>query len=420
MKLLIQNAIIVDPNSEFNKQKLDILIENGLIKQIGKNLELPLDATSFNAPNLHISPGWCDMNANFREPGMEYKEDLNSGMMAAAAGGFTSVAVMPGTHPPIQTKADIEFIIKRSEFHIVDLYPIGALTKDLKGKEITEMYDMHLSGAVAFANDIYPVENPKLLNIALLYTKNFGGLMYSFPRDLALSIDGQVNESNNTTALGMKGIPAISELLPVSRDICLAEYTESRIHFSKISTKESVAAIRSARKKGIQVTASVAAHQLILDDSHLESFDSNFKVFPPLRSKEDIEALLEGLKDGSIDAIISDHQPEDIESKKCEFDNAEFGIIGLETAYAVANTTGALSTEILVDKLAIRPRKILNIASAGIAIGEKAELTLFDPEQEWVFTEKDIRSKSKNTPFLNKKLTGKVLGIFNNSQLHTN
>lgn len=420
MKLLIQNASIIDPNSEFHKQKLDILIENGLIQEIGKKLKLPSDATSFTAPNLHISPGWCDMKANFRDPGMEYKEDLNSGMMAAAAGGFTSVAIMPGTQPPIQNKADIEFIIKRSEFNMVDLYPVGALTKDLKGKEITEMYDMHLSGAVAFSNDIYPVENPKLLNIALLYTKNFGGLMYSFPRELSLSKGGQVNESKHTTALGMKGIPAIAELLPINRDICLAEYTKSRVHFSSVSAKESVAAIREARKKGIQVTASVAAHQLLLDDSLLDSFDSNLKVYPPLRDTEDIKALLDGLKDGTIDSIISDHQPEDIESKKCEFDNAAFGLIGLETAYAVANTTGALDTETLVNNLAVRPREILNIASASIAVGEKAELTLFDPKQEWTFTEKDIRSKSKNTPFISKKFTGKVLGIFNNSQLHQN
>lgn len=420
MKLLIQNATIIDPNSRFHEQKVDILIENGLILDIGKALANSSDANHFTAPNLHVSPGWCDMNVNFRDPGMEHKEDLNSGMKAAAAGGFTSVAVMPGTYPPIQNKADIEFIIKRSEFNIVDLYPIGALTKDLKGKEITEMYDMHLSGAVAFANDIYPIENPKLVSIALLYTKNFDGLMYSLPRDVSLSKGGQVNESTHTTSLGMKGIPAIAELLPINRDICLAEYTESRIHFSAISAKESVAAIREARKKGIKVTASVAAHQLLLDDSLLESFDSNLKVYPPLRDKTDIDALIEGLKDGTIDSITSNHQPEDIESKKCEFDNAAFGLIGLETAYSVSNSTGVLDTNTLVDKLAIAPRKILNIPSAGIGIGEKAELTLFDPKQEWTLTEKDIHSKSKNTPFINKKLTGKVLGIYNNSQFYKN
>lgn len=420
MKLLIQHATIIDPKSEFHKQQMDILIENGIILEIAKELTKPSDAIQFTANNLHVSPGWCDMNANFRDPGMEYKEDLNSGMMAAAAGGFTSVAVMPGTHPPIQNKADIEFITKRSEFHIVDLYPIGALTKDLKGKEITEMYDMHLSGAVAFSNDNYPVENPKLINIALLYTKNFGGLMYSLPRDVSLSKGGQVNESDHTTALGMTGIPAISELLPINRDICLASYTGSRIHFSAISAKESVAAIREAKKKGIGVTASVAAHQLFLDDSLLESFDSNLKVYPPLRDKTDIEALLEGLRDGTIDSIISKHEPEDIESKKCEFNNAAFGLIGLETTYAVSNTTGKLDTETLINKLAISPREILDIAPASIVKGEKAELTLFDPTLEWVFTEKDIRSKSRNTPFINKKLTGKVLGIFNNSQFHKN
>ena len=414
MNLLIKQAKVVDPNSPHNGKRVDILIENGQLKSIRKNISS--NAKTISGKNLHVSPGWFDMHVNFRDPGDEHKEDLNSGCSAAAFGGFTGVACMPGTNPPLHTKADIEYIISKAKGNVVDVHPIGALSKGLQGKEMTEMYDMSLSGAVAFSDEKNPISSAGVLSRALLYVNMFNGLVISHSQDESIALEGQMNEGDTSTSLGLNGMPALAEEIMITRDVYLAEYTNSRLHFATVSTGNSVEIIRNAKRKGIKVTAEVAAHQIGIDDSELVTFDSNFKVNPPLRTKKDIAALKKGLSDGTIDAICSDHNPEDVETKNREFDIASFGVIGLETAYAVANTHSGLTSGEIVDKMSISPRKILGIEVPVIKNREKANLTIFDPKLKWTYRSGDIRSKSANSPFIDKTFTGKAIGIFNNNK----
>lgn len=414
MNLLIKQAKVVDPNSPHNGKRVDILIENGQLKSIRKNISSK--AKTISGKNLHVSPGWFDMHVNFRDPGDEHKEDLNSGCRAAAFGGFTGVACMPGTNPPLHTKADIEYIISKAEGNVVDVHPIGALSKGLQGKEMTEMYDMSLSGAVAFSDEKNPISSAGVLSRALLYVNMFNGLVISHSQDESIALEGQMNEGDTSTSLGLNGMPALAEEIMITRDVYLAEYTNSRLHFATVSTGNSVEIIRNAKRKGIKVTAEVAAHQIGIDDSELVTFDSNFKVNPPLRTKKDIAALKKGLSDGTIDAICSDHNPEDVETKNREFDIASYGAIGLETAYAVANTHSGLTSGEIVDKMSLSPRKILGIEVPVIKNGEKANLTIFDPKLEWTYRSGDIRSKSANSPFIDKTFTGKAVGVFNNNK----
>jgi len=414
MGLLIKQAKIIDPNSPHNGKKLDILIEKGKIKSIRKRISSKSPIIS--GKNIHVSPGWFDMHVNFRDPGDEQKEDLNSGCAAAASGGFTGVAVMPGTNPPLHAKANIEYIKNKAKGNVVDVHPIGALSYNLEGKQMTEMFDMHLSGAVAFSDEKNPVSNAGFLSRALLYVNCFNGLIITHSEDKNITLDGKMNEGESSTALGLNGMPALAEEVMITRDVYLAEYTQSRLHFATVSTKRSVDLIRNAKRKGINVTAEVAAHHLALDDSYLAGFDSNFKLNPPLREKKDIRALKRGLADGTIDSICSDHCPEDVETKIKEFDLAEFGTIGLETTYAAANTHSGLSVSQLIQKLCIAPRTILGLNVPKVSTGESANLTIFDPVQKWTFTEADIKSKSANSPFLGVEFTGKVIGVYNNGK----
>lgn len=419
MSLLLKNARIIDPNSPHNGKTTDVLIENGVIRAIKAGIKTEKGIRAIESPNLHVSPGWFDMQANFRDPGFEHKEDLASGMSAAAAGGFTGVAVMPSTHPPVHTKAEVEYIINKTSgiSSPVQVHPIGAISHNLEGKDISEMYDMHLSGAVAFSDDKKPVTNSGLLMRALLYAKNFNGLVIAHCDDKSISQDGKMNEGVTSTRLGLKGIPSLAEELMVARNIYLAEYTGTRIHFANISSARSVELIREAKAKGLEITASVNAHHLALDETLLEDFDTNYKVAPPLRTKADVDTLRKAVSDGTIDAIASDHTPEDVESKVVEFDHAAFGILGLETAYALVNThKGKLRTEVLVNRLAVRPREILNLPVPTIAEGEKANITFFDPDMEWTLEAQHLRSKSRNTPFLGTRFKGKVLGVYNRKQ----
>jgi dihydroorotase len=420
MNVLIKNAKIVDGNSPYNGKKIDVLIEKGIITKIDKSITNKNNYKELDFKNLHLSPGWIDMRVNFCDPGHEYKEDLTSGLKAAALGGFTAVVTMPDTDAPIDSKSGVEYLINKAKGNIVTLYPTGCLSTKHEGKEIAEMYDMHNAGAIAFTDNKKSVSNPSLLNRALLYNQSFKGLVMSFPNDKTLYGDnGQMNEGVTSTHLGLKGIPSLAEELMVSRDIFLAEYCNSPIHLTNISTKKSVQLIAAAKKKGIKITADTNSYHLLLDDSNLTDFDSNFKVIPPLRTKEDIKALIKGVKDGVIDVICSDHTPEDIENKQCEFDHAAFGIVNLQTSFAAANTAlnGALTIEALVETITSKPRIILNLENPKIKEGEKANLTLFDPTKKWCLTKEEIISKSKNTPLIDKELTGKVYGIVNNNQL---
>lgn len=419
MKILIKKATIIDSNSSHHLQTKDLLVENGVITKIHDSISDCDNYQIFESDQLHISQGWVDLNARFGEPGYEYKEDLISGMRSAAQGGFTNIALMPSTKPCIQKKSDINFIIQACTNNIVNLHPIGALTENREGNQITEMYDMQQSGAIAFSDDKRSIANANLMKIAMLYTKNFDGLIMSFSSEEKIALKGQINEGVTSTKLGLNGIPAIAEELQLARDIQLCEYTNAKIHFSTITTSESVKLIREAKSKGLNVSADTSSYHLILDDSELKSFDSNLKVFPPLRSLKDIQALKMGLKDGIIDAICSDHYPQNIENKKCEFDLASFGMINLETSFAAANTAlkDTLNLEELISKFTTNPKAILGLNNTAIEEGYLADLTLFNPELKWKYELEKIVSKSKNSGLLGKTFIGKALAIINNGQI---
>ena len=418
MDLLIKSATLVDSRSELNGKRLAILIENGSIKKIASEIKEIKGIPVFEAADLHISIGWFDMQANFNDPGLEHKEDLESGCRAAAYGGFTGVACMSSSHTPTQSKSEIEYIKNKTQQNIVSVFPVGALSLKMEGKEMTEMYDMHTAGAVAFSDAKKPVQDSGLLSRCLLYAKGFEATIIHYPEDAKLALDGKMNEGEMSTSLGVKGIPALAEELMVARDISLAEYNSCPLHLGTISTSKSVALVREAKKKGINITCGVAVNNLVLNESALFDFDSNYKVKPPLRTQSDSDALWMGLMDGTIDVICSDHCPQDVESKEREFDHAAFGIIGLETCFALIHSQNKnLSLANLIDKISSAPRKILKLTLPDFKEGSEANLTLFSPQTKWLFTEKAIYSKTKNTPFIGKELSGKVLGIINKNQL---
>lgn len=415
MTLLIRAAKIIDPNSKHHQKVVDILIEKGTINEIGKNLKAPKSAQVIEEKGLHVAPGLFDLHANFKDPGFEWKEDLRTGMEAAAKGGFTGVVSMPTTLPIVDTKAQVEYVRKMSSGTAVSVHPAGSVTKSLNGMELTEMFDMSRSGAVAFTDDKNSIQHAGVMKLALLYTKNFGGIIMNQANDKSISSDGHMNEGVISTTLGLKGIPSLAEDLMISRDIKLVEYTGGRLHFSCISTAKSVELIRAAKKKGLSITADVAIHNLVLDETACNGFDTRYKVNPALRTQKDIKALIKGLKDGTIDAICTDHTPEDIEHKKVEFDNASFGIIGLQTAFSLAcQLEKELGLEGIIKKMAINPRKLLGLESPEINTGNTANLCLFNPTTDWVLEEADIVSKSKNSPFIGKTLKGKMIGVVNN------
>ncbi len=413
MNLLIKSATIVDPNSPFDQKVADILIQNGTITKIAPSITS--DETMFDAKGKHVSPGFFDLNCNIGELGFETKETIESGIRAAAAGGFTGVALMPNTQPPVHSKAEVEYLCNRAKNTLVDVYPLGTISHKREGKDMSEMYDMYLSGAKAFTDGNRPVQDAGLMERALLYTKGFNALVFSYPEDTAIAGKAKVNEGEVSTMLGMKGIPSLAEELMIARDLYLAEYTDSRIHFSTISTSRSVDLIREAKAKGVQVTCDVAAHHLVLTDNELKGFDSQYKVKPPLRIQSDVDALINGLKDGTIDAIVSQHTPHEIEFKDVEFEVAEFGIVGLQTAFSLALKAG-LDINTIIEKLAINPRKILGIEATKIAEGQKANLIVFDAGVEWIYTKENNQSKSSNSPFIGQSLKGKMLLTYNNGQ----
>lgn len=419
-KVLIQSATILDPGSQFHEKVLDILIVNGAISKIGSSVEKPDGQVEVISAEGHfLAPGFVDMNANIGEPGLETKEDLESGARAASSGGYTAVALMPNTQPPIHSKAEVSYVVNRSSDQLVQVYPMGCISHNREGKEMAEMYDMKGSGAVAFTDGNRPVSSSGLMSRALLYTKSFDGLIVSFAEDQEIAGKAKMHEGNMSTYLGMKGNPSLAEELMVSRDLYLAEYNDSRIHFTTISSAGSVELIRRAKKAGTKVTCDVAAHHLVLTDDELEGFDSNYKVKPPLREESDRKALLEGIKDGTIDAIVSQHTPHEIEYKAVEFEIAYYGMIGFQTALPLAVQAG-LTPEQIVQLFSINPRRILKLQPASISEGQPADLVLFDPKEEWRFDGESNASKSSNSPFLGKKLKGKVKLVMNKGKSFIN
>ncbi|WP_299707030.1 dihydroorotase [uncultured Pontibacter sp.] len=420
MKLLLKAVQIYDPSSAYHLQRQDILVEDGVIASIGAN-SVGADQT-IDLDGLCVSPGWVDLYAQVGEPGLEHKEDIESLAEAAAAGGFSDVLCMPNVQPVVQSKGAINFLKAKSAGLPVNLLPAGAVTVDTQGKELTEMIDLQRAGAMAFTDGAKPVQGAEVIVKALQYLQPFNGILMNRPEHTRLTEFGQMHEGIVSTQLGMKGIPALAEELMVTRDLQLLEYTGGRLHFSLVSTAGSVEAIRTAKAKGLQVTCDVASYQVAYTDATMAPFETNYKVSPPFRSKQDANAILQGLVDGTIDAVVSAHQPQDTESKKLEFDLAEFGMINLETAFAVANTTMAhvLPLEKLIEKLTVGPRQILNLPACSIAEGQQACLTLFHPQLKWTPTLGDTRSKSKNSPFLGQELTGKAIGLINKGQVVLN
>ncbi len=416
--LFINNALVIHPQSPYNGQKIDLIVENGRIKNIGKQLKCPADATKIEAEGAIITLGFMDVGVQVCDPGFEHREDVFSAAKAAAYGGFTAVAVQPNTLPVLHSKSEIAYVKNKTKGQLIDFEVIGAMTHDCKGEEISEMYDMHHAGAIAFSDGQKSIKESGILLRALQYVKAFDGLVMNHPFEKSVAQGGQMHEGVMSTSLGMKGIPSLSEEMMLVRDLYLLEYCESRLHVSNISTARSVDLIRQAKAKGLNVTASIAAINLAFEDDDLADFDTFLKVQPPLRQKSDIEALREGLADGTIDFICSNHIPHDEEAKNLEYPYASFGAIGLETTAAVANTFSGLSIEKLVEKLAFQPRKVLKINIENIAEGEKANFVIFHPNQEWIYTAKEIFSKSKNSPFVDKALKGKVLVVANNGLVH--
>lgn len=412
MKILIKSAKIISSESKFHLKKLDILVENGKISKIGADLKTKADKT-IEWKNLHLSQGWFDSSVSFGEPGYEERETITHGLEVAAKSGFTSIALNPNTYPIVDTSSSVAFLKGKALRKATKLYPIGALTKKSEGRELAEIYDMQQTGAVAFGDFKTPMEDPALLKIALQYAQNFDGLLLSFPQEQKIAGKGQVNEGPNSTMLGLKGIPPLAEDLRVARDLYLLEYTGGKLHIPTISTEKSMELIKVAKKKGLDVTCSVAIHNLFFTDEKLKEFDSNYKVLPPLREEKDRKALLKGVKDGTIDMVTSDHCPIDIEHKKLEMEHAMYGTIGLESAFGALQKLFDTETSI---RLLTSGKSRFSIPNSKLEEGEKADFTLFIPNEEYRFTENEILSTSKNSIFLGEKLKGKVVGIFSNNK----
>lgn len=418
MNTLLKSATIINPSSAYHQQQKDILIIDGKITKIADKITPNDKDTVVALKNLHVSMGWFDTSVSFGEPGFEERETIKNGLNVAAKSGFTAVAINANTNPVIDNKSAVEFLINKSSGFATKLYPIGALTQESKGIDMAELYDMQQSGAIAFADYNTPIENDNLLKVALQYAQNFDGRIFSFPKNSSIAGEGIVNEGINSTRLGLKGIPALAEHLQIARDLFLLEYTGGKLHIPTISTKKSVSLIQEAKKKGLDISCSVAAHHLVLTEDELPGFDSKYKVNPPLRTNEDIKALRKGVTSGVIDIITSDHNPIDIENKKVEFSNAKDGTIGLESLFGAVNS--ALDPTDFIETITCKPRKIFNITIPKIEEGSQADLTLFNPEGNHVFSLADVLSTSKNSIFIDKKLKGKAYGIFANNQLILN
>jgi dihydroorotase len=418
MNTIFRAAKIVDSESPFHNQTVDILIEKGIIKKISPQLVISDNVQEIKFDNLHISQGWFDSSVSFGEPGFEDRETIGNGLKVAAKSGFTAVALQPNSYPIIDNQSQINFVKNKANGFATELFPIGALTKGSEGKDMAELFDMKNAGAKAFGDYNKSLDNANVLKIALQYVQDFDGLVIAFAQDSDIKGNGVANEGIISTRLGLKGIPNLSEELQIARNLFLLEYTGGKLHIPTISTAKSVKLIKKAKAKGLKVTCSVSVHHLVLTDSSLENFDTRFKVSPPLRSEKDRQALLLGVEDNTIDMITTDHNPIDIEHKKMEFDLAKNGTIGLESAFPAL--TAILSLDKIIQKLTAGRTVFcpeISLKSQIIVEGNIANISLFNPNGQSVFGPENILSKSKNSAFLGKTVQGQVYGIFNQGQL---
>jgi len=418
MNLLITGITIADPNSQFNQKKCDVRVEQGKITAIAEGLKTSSGEQIFDGTGSVLSPGFFDLNCSAGDPGFETREDIATVTAAAKAGGFTGLAILPNTKPVIHSKAEVEYVLNRAKGGLVDVYPVGAVSRDLEGKELAELYDMKQAGAVAFSEGNKAIADDGFMSRALQYAQGFDGLLMVYPENKSIAGKSQVNESKTSVLLGMKGIPALAEEMHISRDIFLASYLNAPVHISTVSTAGSVALIKKAKKDGVRISCDVAAHHLVFTEELLNDFDSNYKVKPPLRAKSDVKALLAGLKEGTIDAVVSQHRPHEIEFKDVEFEIAAYGIIGLQTVLPLLLRAG-LDAGQIAEKLSVNPRRLLGLDVPVIAEGAEANFTIYNPSKTWVFDAEHNYSKSANSPLINKTLTGKVELVYNNKQIQS-
>ena len=423
--LLLKNVKPVGDGYDARKVT-DIRITDGMIKEISSGLEASDGEQVYDANGSYISGGWMDMHVHFREPGFEHKETIETGCRTAMFGGFTEVACMPNTKPAVHTRDVVEFIKNKSKNQLVEVHPIGCVTKERAGKSIAEMSDMMHGGAVAFSDDGDPVYNSQVMRVALEYSSMLGVPIINHEEDLDLSRPGHMHEGIVSTRLGLEGTPGIAEEVMIARDILLAEFTGGHVHVAHISTRKAVDLVRQAKADGINVTTEVCTHHFDLTDEEVDRrhFDTHVKMHPPLRTQDDVDAMIEGLIDGTIDVICTDHAPHSVEEKEVEFIYAPNGIIGLDTAWSICVKKllkpGLLNLEQILEKLVIKPREILNLDIPSIKKGNKANLTLFNTDEEWVYTAGEVRSKSKNSPYIGETFTGRATALYNKGRFAEN
>ena len=416
MNILLKSAKIIDPTSSFHGNTLDILIRNGIIDKIDKSINAT-KASVIEHKNLCVSLGWFDSSVSFGEPGYEERETLNHGLSVAAASGFTQIAYNTNTNPLPTSKADITFLLRSAAHTPTTLHPKGHITAQDNAQQLAELHDLSQAGAICFSNHKQPIDDPHLLLLALQYARGFDGLVESFPIDPQLAVHGVMHEGKISTSLGLTGIPNLAEEIRIRRDLAILSYTGGKLHIPTISTSEGVGLIRQAKKDKLDVTCSVAIHNLMMTDEQLDDFDTRYKLMPPLRESKDQKALLKGLKDGTIDMVTSDHQPMDIEHKKVELEHAAYGSLGLETAF------GSLCTMMDAEDAALllnRGKERFGVSQQSIQIGAQADLTLFTADGTTIVSKESLLSRSKNSAYLGKELKGTVIGVINNNSVFQN
>jgi dihydroorotase len=423
MQLLLKNGRLIDPAAQ-RDEEVDIQITDGVIAAIGKGLKAP-SAQVVDLKGKVVAPGFIDMHVHLREPGYEYKETVLSGVTAAAAGGFTAVCCMPNTNPAIDDESVVRMIQSKARAALnglVDVYPVGAVTTERKGDRLAPLAELAAAGAVAFTDDGDPVHDAEIMRRALEYAAMYDRVVIQHAQDMPMTKGGAMNEGFVSTSLGLPGMPPAAEDIVVSRDIQLAHYTGGRYHVAHMSTAGATELVRQAKARGLKVTSEVTPHHFTLTDEAVRGYDTNTKMNPPLRTADDVAALKKGLKDGTIDVIATDHAPHSFDEKQVEYQQAPFGIVGLETAIGLTVSElvlpGVLTLSQMIEKMSVNPRKILGLPSLRIAEGERANLTIFDPDVEWIVDPAAFKTKSKNTPFGGRKLTGRPVGIVNNGEVY--